>query len=80
MTFGIMGAEGSFSEEAARTYAMKASIQAPELAYLVTAEAVLTALDISYREQQRRHRHRSGICHGETPLRHQEDLRDRDPP
>ena len=45
MTIGIMGAKGSFSEEAARTYATKASIPDPELVYLVTAEAVLSALE-----------------------------------
>src|SRR3989344_3108623 len=45
MTIGIMGAQGSFSEEAARTYATKEYIPDPELAYLITAEAVLSALE-----------------------------------
>src|SRR3989344_1842231 len=45
MKIGIMGARGSFSEEAARVYAMKEGIQKPEIAYLITAEKVLTALE-----------------------------------
>ncbi len=44
MTIGIMGAKGSFSEEAARTYLEKEGKTA-ELAYLVSAENVLTALE-----------------------------------
>jgi prephenate dehydratase len=44
MTIGIMGAQGSFSEEAARTYMGKEGIEA-ELSYLVSAERVLTALE-----------------------------------
>ena len=45
MKIGVMGARGSFSEEAARTYAATEDIERPELAYLVTAEAVLSALE-----------------------------------
>lgn len=44
MTIGIMGAKGSFSEEAARTYLVKEGKTA-ELEYLVSAERVLTALE-----------------------------------
>jgi len=42
---GIMGAQGSFSEEAARTYTEKAGITAFELRYLINAEPVLAALE-----------------------------------
>lgn len=42
---GLMGAKGSFSEEAARTYAQKAGIKKYELAYLINAERVLGALE-----------------------------------
>lgn len=45
MKIGIMGAKGSFSEEAARTYAQKHKIKRFELAYLITAENVLSALE-----------------------------------
>lgn len=45
MKIGVMGAQGSFSEEAGRTYAMKEKIEKPELSYLVNAEAVLAALE-----------------------------------
>lgn len=44
MTIGIMGAKGSFSEEAARTYMNKEGISA-DISYLVSAERVLTALE-----------------------------------
>jgi prephenate dehydratase len=44
MVIGIMGAKGSFSEEAARTYMSKEGLSA-ELDYLVSAERVLTALE-----------------------------------
>jgi prephenate dehydratase len=44
MKIGIMGAKGSFSEEAAQTYQMKEKVSA-ELDYLITAEKVLTALE-----------------------------------
>lgn len=44
MTIGIMGAKGSFSEEAARAYMAKEGISA-DIAYLVSAERVLTALE-----------------------------------
>lgn len=40
-----MGAEGSFSEEAARTYIAKEDITDVELAYLISAENVLSALE-----------------------------------
>ena len=39
---GVMGAQGSFSEEAGRTYAKKAGLKAFELDYLVSAENVLS--------------------------------------
>ena len=42
---GIMGAKGSFSEEAAHTYAQKANIKEYVLDYLINAERVLTALE-----------------------------------
>ena len=42
---GVMGAQGSFSEEAGRTYAMKEKLEKPELVYLVNAEMVLSALE-----------------------------------
>lgn len=45
MKIGIMGAKGSFSEEAARTYVNKEALQDVELDYLVSAEAVLSALE-----------------------------------
>jgi len=46
MKIGVMGAKGSFSEEAARTYAKKhGSLRKFELLYLVTAENVLSALE-----------------------------------
>lgn len=45
MKIGVMGAKGSFSEEAGRTYAHKAGLKKFELDYLVTAENVLSALE-----------------------------------
>lgn len=42
---GVMGAKGSFSEEAGHTYAGKAGIKHYEIAYLVNAERVLAALE-----------------------------------
>lgn len=42
---GIMGARGSFSEEAARAYAEKNGITDFTLSYLINAEPVLTALE-----------------------------------
>ena len=42
---GLMGARGSFSEEAARTYAAKMKLKGFELAYLLNAENVLSALE-----------------------------------
>jgi prephenate dehydratase len=45
-TIGVMGAKGSFSEEAGRTYAKKyAKIKKFEILYLVTAENVLSNLE-----------------------------------
>ena len=44
MNIGIMGAQGSFSEEAACTYAAKANIKEYGLEYLITAERVLSSL------------------------------------
>ncbi|MBI5456524.1 prephenate dehydratase [Candidatus Kaiserbacteria bacterium] len=46
MIIGVMGAEGSFSEEAARVYAKKhGKIKKYTLAYLITGEKVLAALE-----------------------------------
>lgn len=45
MKIGIMGAEGSFSEEAARKYIETEKVQGAEIVYLVSAERVLTALE-----------------------------------
>ena len=45
MKIGVMGAKGSFTEEAARVYAMKEGVQKPEIAYLINAENVLAALE-----------------------------------
>jgi prephenate dehydratase len=46
MKIGVMGAKGSFSEEAARTYAKKhAKLRKFELLYLITAENVLASLE-----------------------------------
>ncbi|MDE2213079.1 MAG: prephenate dehydratase [Patescibacteria group bacterium] len=42
---GISGARGSFSEEAARTYAHKNSLKRYEIRYLITVENVLAALE-----------------------------------
>lgn len=45
MKIGIMGAEGSFSQEAAQTYIAKESLRDATLAFLVSAENVLSALE-----------------------------------
>lgn len=45
MKIGVMGAKGSFSEEAGRTYAQKVGLKRFTLAYLVSAENVLSALE-----------------------------------
>lgn len=45
MKIGISGAKGSFSEEAARTYAARNKIKSPKIAYLVTVENVLSAIE-----------------------------------
>ncbi len=45
MRIGISGVECSFSEEAAKTYCRKEGITDFEIAYLVTVEAVLSALE-----------------------------------
>ena len=42
---GIMGARGSFSEEAAETYIQKTGIKNYEIKYLINAEPVLAALE-----------------------------------
>ena len=42
---GISGAQGSFSEEAASCYCQKSNITEYELAYLVSVESVLSALN-----------------------------------
>lgn len=45
MKIGIMGAEGSFSQEAAQTYIAKEDLKDAELAFLVSAENVLSSLE-----------------------------------
>lgn len=45
MKIGISGAEGSFSEEAARTYAKKRKLKNFLLEYLISVENVLSALE-----------------------------------
>lgn len=45
MKIGIMGAKGSFSEEAARKYIESEKIQDAEILYLVSAERVLNTLE-----------------------------------
>ena len=45
LTIGLSGAKGSFSEEAARTYAAKAGLKNYHLKYLVSVENVLSALE-----------------------------------
>ena len=46
MKIGVMGAKGSFSEEAGRTYAKKyAKLRKFEILFLVTAEKVLSELE-----------------------------------
>jgi len=45
ISLGIMGARGSFSEEAARTYAKKEGLSDFSIEYLITAENVLTAVE-----------------------------------
>lgn len=45
MRIGVMGAKGSFSEEAGRTYAAKAGIKKFTIEYLISAENVLSHLE-----------------------------------
>ncbi len=46
MKIGVMGAKGSFSEEAARVYAKKyANVRKFEILYLISAENVLSGLE-----------------------------------
>ena len=46
MRMGVMGAKGSFSEEAARTYAKKyGKFKIYDISYLITAENVLSSLE-----------------------------------
>ncbi|MEK9161092.1 MAG: prephenate dehydratase domain-containing protein, partial [Patescibacteria group bacterium] len=45
MKIGISGAEGSFSEQAAKEYCQAEGIENPELVYLTFVDAVLTALE-----------------------------------
>lgn len=45
MKIGIMGAEGSFSEEAARKYIEKEGVQGAEILFLISAERVLSSLE-----------------------------------
>jgi len=44
ITIGICGAKGSFSEAAAKQYVKKMEIGAHDIVYLITAEAVLNAV------------------------------------
>ena len=46
MKIGVMGAKGSFAEEAGRAYAHKAGLKNVHIEYLVTAEKVLSALEV----------------------------------
>jgi prephenate dehydratase len=45
MKIGVMGAKGSFSEEAAQKYIEKDHIENAEIEYLVTAERVLSSIE-----------------------------------
>lgn len=45
MKIGVMGAKGSFSEEAGRTYAHKTGVKKPQIEFLITAENVLSSLE-----------------------------------
>ena len=45
MKIGVMGAKGSFSEEAGRAYAHKAGLKKFTVEYLITAEKVLSGLE-----------------------------------
>ncbi len=45
MKIGIMGAEGSFSEEAARKYMEKEEVRDAEILFLISAERVLSSLE-----------------------------------
>jgi len=45
MRIGISGVQGSFSEEAARTYVRKNGVKAAKVVYLVSVEGVLSALE-----------------------------------
>lgn len=45
IVIGVSGAPGSFSEEAARLYAGRAGLREHKIAYLVTVENVLAALE-----------------------------------
>jgi prephenate dehydratase len=45
LIIGVSGARGSFSEEAARTYAHRFGIKKFNIKYLITVENVLTALE-----------------------------------
>jgi prephenate dehydratase len=45
MVIGVMGAKGSFSEEAGRLYAHKGNLKKYSLSYLISAENVLAALE-----------------------------------
>lgn len=45
MRIGISGAKGSFSEEAARTYAHKSGLKSYSIVPLITAEAVLSGIE-----------------------------------
>ena len=47
MKIGVMGAKGSFSEEAAHVYAKKYGLTKFKIEYLITAENLLTALEKS---------------------------------
>lgn len=45
VTIGVSGVAGSFSEEAARTYAQKNGLKSSKISYLVTVENVLAGLE-----------------------------------
>lgn len=45
VNIGVSGVAGSFSEEAARSYAQKNGLKSPQISYLVTVENVLAGLE-----------------------------------
>jgi hypothetical protein len=85
LIIGILGALGSFSEEAARAYVNKAGLTTPHIKYLITVENVLTELEkgdvslgrVSDRKRQWRDRYRDRTRHVKAQFSYKKDLRDR---